>query len=75
MLLFTAIFVFFKLTILQENYVEEISGRLDKTFYVNRIETQNNLFAILLILICGLIKRTQKNKGRLIVEVEVPAVH
>ena len=32
MLLFTAIFFFFKLTTLQGNYAEEISGRLDKTF-------------------------------------------
>ena len=32
MLLFTAIFVFYKLTNLQENYTEEISGPLDMTF-------------------------------------------
>ena len=31
MLLFTAIFVFYKLTILQGNYAEEIAGRLDMT--------------------------------------------
>ena len=43
MLLFTAIFVFNKLTILQGNYTEEISGRLNITFYVNRIETQKDV--------------------------------
>ena len=32
MLLFTSIFVFNKLTILQENYTKEISGRPDMTF-------------------------------------------
>ena len=32
MLLFTATFVFNKLTILQRNYAEEISGRPDMTF-------------------------------------------
>ena len=32
MLLFTAVFVFYKLTILQGNHAEEISGRLDMTF-------------------------------------------
>ena len=32
MLLFTAILVFYKLTILERNYTEETSGRLDMTF-------------------------------------------
>ena len=40
MLLFTAIFVFYKLTILQANYTEEISGRLDMTFL--RKQNQNS---------------------------------
>ena len=31
MLLFTAIFIFYKVTILQGNYAEETSGRLDMT--------------------------------------------
>ena len=43
MLLFTAIFVFYKLTMLQGNYAEEISGPLDMTFHVSRIETENDL--------------------------------
>ena len=42
MLLFTAIFAFNKLTILQGNYAEEISGLLDMNFHVNRIETQKD---------------------------------
>ena len=69
MLLFAAIFVFYKLAILQGNYAEEISGRLDMTFHVS------SLFAILLILISGLKKRSQQNKGTLILEVEVPAAY
>ena len=32
MLLFTAIFVYYELTILQGNYAEESSGSLDMTF-------------------------------------------
>ena len=76
MLLFTATFFFFKLTTLQGNYAEEISGRLDKTFSCKQNRnSKRSLFAILLILIWGLIKRTQQNKGTLIVEVEVPAAH
>ena len=58
-----------KLAILQGNYAEEISGRLDMTFHVS------SLFAILLILISGLKKRSQQNKGTLILEVEVPAAY
>ena len=76
MLLFTAIFVFYKLTILQGNYAEEISVRLDMTF--PRKQNRNSkrcLFAILLILIWGLKKRSQQNKGTLILEVEIPAAH
>ena len=76
MLLFTAIFVFYKLTMLQGNYAEEISGPLDMTFSCKQNRnSKRSLFAILLILIWGLRKRTQQNKGTLIVEVEVPAAH
>ena len=76
MLLFTAIFVFCKLTILQGNYAEEISGRLNMTFSCKQNRNSKRcLFAILLILIWGLKKRTQQNKGTLILEVEVPAAH
>ena len=42
MLLSTAIFVFYKLTILQGNHAEKISGRLDMTFSCKQIETQND---------------------------------
>ena len=42
---------------------EEISSRLDMTV------------CILLIVIWGLKKRTQQNKGTLVLEVEVPAAH
>ena len=77
MLLFTAIFVFNKLTILQGNYAEEISGRSDMTFLCkqNRNSKQKCLFAILLILIWGLKKRSQQNRGTLILGVKVPAAH
>ena len=43
MLLFTAVFVFYNLAILQGNYAEEIFGRLIWLFHVNRIETQNDV--------------------------------
>ena len=43
MLHFTTIFDFNKLTILQGNYAEKISGRPDITFHVNRIETQKDV--------------------------------
>ena len=76
MLLFTAIFVFYKLTILQGNYAEEISVRLDMTFSCKQNRNSKQcLFAILLILIWELKKKTQQSKGTLIVEVEVPAAH
>ena len=69
MLLFTTIFVFYKLTILQGNYAEKISGPLDMTFSCK--QNRNSkwcLFAILLILIWGFKKTTQQNKRALIVE-------
>ena len=75
MLLFTAIFVFYKLTILQGNYAEEIFSRLDMAFSCKQNRnSKQSLFAILLILIWGLVKRAQQNKETLIVEVEVPAL-
>ena len=76
MLLFTAIFVFYKLTILQGNYAEEIPGRLDMTSICKQnLNSKRCLFPILLILIWRLKKRSQQNKGTLILEVEVPAAH
>ena len=55
---------------------EEISSRLDMTFSCKQnLNSKRCLFAILLILIWGLKKRTQQNKGTLILEVEVPAAH
>ena len=76
MLLFTPMFVFYKLTILQGNYAEEISGRLDMTFLCKQNRNSKQcFFAILLILIWGLKKRSQQNKGTLILEVEVSAAH
>ena len=67
MLLFTAIFVFYKLTILQGNYADEISGHHDTTFSCKQNRNSKQcLFAILLIL-------TQQNKETLILQVEVPA--
>ena len=77
MLLFTTRFIFYKLTILQMNYAEEISGRIDMTFLCkqNRNSKRLCLIAILLILILGLRKRSQQNKGTLILEVEVPVAH
>ena len=77
MLLFTAIFVFIKPTILQGNYAKEISGRPDITFSFkqNQDSKRQVFFAILLILIWGLKKRSQQNKGTLILSVEAPATH
>ena len=55
---------------------EEISSRLDMTFSCKQNRNSKPcLFAILLILIWGLKKRTQQNKGTLILEDEVPAAH
>ena len=55
---------------------EEISSRLDMTFSCKQNRNSKRcLFAILLILIWGLKKRSQQNKGTLILEVEVPAAH
>ena len=76
MLLVPAIFVFNKLTILQGNDAEEISGRPDVTFSCKQNRTSNRyLFTILLILIWELKKRSQQNKGTLILGVEAPAAH
>ena len=76
MLLFTPMFVFYKLTVLQGNYAEEISDRLDMTFLCKQNRNSKQcFFAILLILIWGLKKRSQQNKGTLILEVEVSAAH
>ena len=75
MLLFTPMFVFYKLTILQENYAEEISGSLDMTLCKQNRNSKQCLFVIFLILIRGLKKRSQQNKGTLILEVEVSAAH
>ena len=66
MLLFTAIFVFYKLTILQGNYADEISGHHDTFSCKQNRNSKQCLFAILLIL-------TQQNKETLILQVEVPA--
>ena len=76
MLLVPVIFVFNKLTILQGNDAEEISGRPDVTFSCKQNRTSNRyLFTILLILIWELKKRSQQNKGTLILGVEAPAAH
>ena len=64
------------LTILQGNYAEEIAGRLDMTSLCKQNRNSKRcLFPILLILIWRLKKRSQQNKGTLILEVEVPAAH
>ena len=75
MLLFTPMFVFYKLTILQGNYAEEISGSPDMTLCKQNRNSKQCLFVIFLILIRGLKKRSQQNKGTLILEVEVSAAH
>ena len=75
MLLFTPMFVFYKLTILQGNYAEEISGSLDMTLCKQNRNSKQCLFVIFFILIRGLKKRSQQNKGTLILEVEVSAAH